>query len=80
MVKITRPGLEADGTKVSPQHYARLDPQPITVIEAWRLTFHLGQVVKYVARAGHKDGESELDDLRKAVWYLQREIARLERG
>ena len=71
--------LEADGTKVSPSHYARLEPQPITVIEAWALNFHRGQVVKYVSRAGHKGGESELDDLKKAAWYLQREIARLER-
>ena len=71
-------GLEADGTKVSPSHYARLEPQPITVIEAWELNFHRGQVIKYVARAGHKGGESELDDLRKAAWYLQRENARLE--
>lgn len=70
--------LEPDGTKQSPTHYARLEPQPITVIEAWELNFHRGQVVKYVSRAGHKGGESELDDLKKAAWYLQREIARIE--
>lgn len=70
--------LAPDGTKQSPTHYARLEPQPILVIEAWGLNFHRGQVVKYVSRAGHKGGETELDDLKKARWYLDREIARIE--
>lgn len=56
-----------------PEHYARLDPEPITVIEAWRLPYHLGNVLKYLARAGHK-GDT-LEDLRKARWYLDRYIA-----
>ena len=55
-----------------PDHYSRLTPQPIEVIEAWDLGFHLGNVVKYIARAGHKG--SELRDLRAAKWYLNRRI------
>ncbi len=46
------------------------------VIEAWGLDFHLGSVLKYIARQGHKD--SAVKDLGKAVWYLQRKIALLE--
>lgn len=43
-------------------------------------SFNLGNVIKYVWRAGRKDGNPVLQDLRKAAWYLQREIERLEKG
>ena len=46
-------------------------------IEAWGLGFCLGNTVKYIARAGKKG--SRLTDLRKAVWYLNREIEKEER-
>jgi len=58
-----------------PDHYVRLEPQPIDVIESWQLPFHLANVIKYVARAGFK-GDPK-DDLMKAKWYLERAIARL---
>ena len=48
----------------------------IKVIDAWGLGFSLGNAVKYIARAKHKGTETE--DLRKAVWYIQHEIIRLE--
>ena len=48
----------------------------IDAIEAWELPYHLGNVVKYVARAKHKG--DELTDLRKARWYLDRYIGRIE--
>lgn len=48
------------------------------IIMDWKLSFIRGQVVKYVARAGKKDGVSELEDLKKAAWYLNREIEKLE--
>ncbi len=44
----------------------------IDFIEAKTLGFHLGNVVKYVARAAHKG--TELEDLKKARWYLERAI------
>jgi hypothetical protein len=44
------------------------------VIEMYDLNFSLGNVIKYVLRAGKKSGESDLDDLSKALWYLNREI------
>lgn len=52
--------------------------ETINVIEAWRLDFHLGNVVKYISRAGKKDPKTTLDDLKKARWYLDREIRRIE--
>jgi hypothetical protein len=57
-------------------HYASYKPEPIDVIEGWGLNFHLGNVIKYVGRSPHK-GE-QIKDLKKAKWYLEREIARLE--
>lgn len=60
----------------TPTHY-QLDPEPVAVIEAWGLGFSLGNVLKYLARAGRKPGVPALDDLRKARDYLDREIARL---
>ena len=59
-----------DGT--NPQHYRRLDPEPIEVIEKWGLGFHLGNAVKYIARAGHKISTTAALDLAKAAWYLNR--------
>jgi hypothetical protein len=51
----------------------------IKVIEAWQLGFHGGNAVKYIARAGKKDSAPELDDLKKARWYLDRLIQEKER-
>jgi len=58
-----------------PQHYGGADNpyEAIKVIEAWGLGFCLGNTAKYIARAGRKTN-SRLEDLRKAAWYLNREI------
>jgi hypothetical protein len=55
-----------------PRHYTFGGIEVIDAIEAWELGFHLGNVVKYVARAAHKG--HFLEDLRKARWYLDRQI------
>lgn len=55
-----------------PRHYTFGGIEVIDAIEAWELGFHLGNVVKYVARAAHKG--QLLEDLRKARWYLDRQI------
>ncbi len=68
--------LENDPVK-KPAHYNFGKYEVIDVIEDWSLGYHLGNVVKYVARAPHK-GE-ELQDLKKALWYLQRHIKNLDR-
>ena len=69
--EVTSPEIEVD----HPEHY-RQDSglEAIEVIEAWGLNFNLGNVIKYVCRAGLKNSETTLEDLRKAAWYLEREI------
>ena len=57
-----------------PPHYADGKIEVIDFIEDKKLNFNLGNVVKYVARAGKKDKSKEIEDLKKALWYLQREI------
>lgn len=61
-----------------PAHYGGADNtyEAIKVIEAWELGFCLGNTVKYISRAGKKN--DLLEDLRKARWYLDREIAKLQ--
>lgn len=61
-----------------PPHYALSGIETIDAIEAWGLGFHLGNAVKYISRAGKKDGSNFLDDLKKARWYLDRKINELE--
>lgn len=58
-----------------PAHYKWMPVEAIDVTE--HLNFCLGNVVKYVLRADHKG--KPLEDLRKAAWYLAREIERRER-
>lgn len=54
--------------------------EAIKVIEAWDLDFHLGNTVKYISRAGKKEVSKELQDLKKALWYLERKIQSLEKN
>jgi len=65
-----------------PNHYGGEDNpyEVIKVIEVWDLNFHLGNTVKYVSRAGKKNKDEELQDLKKALWYLEREISNLEKN
>ncbi len=57
-----------------PQHYADSSVETIEAIESWGLGYRLGNVIKYVSRAGKKDPAKRLEDLKKAAWYLAREI------
>jgi hypothetical protein len=63
-----------------PAHYGGADNpyEAIKVIEAWELGFCLGNTVKYISRAGKKG--DRLEDLKKARWYLDREIQNLEKA
>ena len=63
-----------------PPHYGGAENpyEAIRVIDAWDLGFCLGNAVKYIYRAGKKDGATTLDDLRKARWYIDHEIQKLE--
>lgn len=64
-----------------PAHYGgKNNPyETIKVIRAWDLNFELGNAVKYISRAGKKDPAKLVEDLKKAVWYINAEIERLER-
>lgn len=57
-----------------PNHYGGKDNpyEAIKVIENWKLNFTLGNAIKYLARADHKN--NKLQDLEKAKWYIQKEI------
>lgn len=59
-----------------PSHYTQGDIEVIDYIEDKKLGYRLGNVVKYVSRAGHKD--DAIKDLKKASWYLNREIVKRE--
>lgn len=64
-----------------PAHYGGEDNtyEAIKVIESWGLDFCLGNVVKYISRAGKKDLAKELEDLKKALWYLDRRIKQIQK-
>lgn len=65
-----------------PEHYGGKDDpyEAIKVIEAWNLNFHLGNTIKYISRWGKKQNSKNdlLEDLKKARWYLDRMIKKLE--
>ncbi len=61
----------------NPAHYAEgRSYEPIDVIEDWELNYNLGNACKYISRAGRK--QNQLEDLKKARWYIDREIQSLE--
>lgn len=60
-----------------PSHYNFGKYEVIDVIDDWKLGFSLGNAVKYIARAGKKDPAKEVEDLKKAVFYINHEIERL---
>ena len=60
-----------------PSHYTDGKIEVIDFIEDKKLNFHRGNAVKYIARAGKKNPEKEVEDLKKAAWYINREIERL---
>jgi hypothetical protein len=64
-----------------PSHYGGKDNQyeAIKVIDAWNLGFSLGNTVKYISRAGKKDPTKEIEDLKKALFYLEHHIKTLEK-
>ena len=62
-----------------PAHYTKgRKYEPRKVIADWKLSFNLGNVVKYVSRAGRKDPNKTIEDLKKAIQYIEYEIEELE--
>jgi hypothetical protein len=65
---------------INPAHYhGDRKFKPIAVIEDWGLNYRLGNAVKYISRNGRKPGEDPREGLKKAVWYLTREIESYEK-
>lgn len=60
-----------------PKHYTVGKMKVIDVIEDQKLCYHLGNVVRYVLRSAHKG--QQIEDLKKARWYLDRKIQNLEK-
>jgi hypothetical protein len=61
-----------------PAHYTAYPVEVIQLTE--HMNFCRGNAVKYIARAGLKNPATEVEDLKKARWYIEREINRLEAG
>ena len=71
--------IKSKSNVVHPSHYAEgRQFEPIDVIEDWNLDFCLGNVVKYISRAGRKD--NIIQDLEKAQFYLSYKIEQLKKG
>lgn len=70
--------------QINPEHYQNFSNNTEVIDITENLSFNAGNAVKYLARAARTDGqtkhENPITDLRKAKWYVEREIDRLERG
>lgn len=62
-----------------PSHYTDGKIEVIEFIEDKNLNYHKGNAIKYICRAGKKDPQKEIEDLQKAIWYINREIRNLKR-
>ncbi len=63
-----------------PSHYTAGSIEVIDFLEAWDFPFHLANAIKYICRAGRKDKNALVTDLKKAVWYINRYIDYVEKG
>jgi hypothetical protein len=79
LMRESGPRAHDDSLVNHPAHYGGVDDpfEAIKIIEHYKLGFCLGNLLKYVLRAGRKPGSNRITDLRKAAWYLDREIRRL---
>ena len=69
---------EGDKMIDHPAHYESNGIEAIDVIDAFNLDFSAGNAVKYILRAGRKQGNSAIEDLRKARWYIDHIIGKFE--
>lgn len=68
--------LEEDAVN-APSHYKDGGIETIDFIDAKKLSYCLGNAVKYISRAGKKNPAKHTEDLKKAIWYIEREISKL---
>ena len=74
-----RPLSKSNDSVERPAHYTAYSGlEIIDLVE--QMNFNRGNAIKYIARAGLKSKETEIEDLKKAVWYINREIRRLGSG
>ena len=74
----TKQANEQSDVITKPSHYERYDIEPVCFIMKNELPFWMGNVIKYVMRAGHKDNTAEVVDLKKARRYIDMRINQLE--
>ena len=74
------PNEKDDDPVNHPKHYTDGNIETIDYIEDKNLNFHLGNAVKYISRAGKKDKDKTVEDLRKAAWYIERYIKKYNKG
>lgn len=66
-----------DSDPINPDHY-QLGKGVQAIDVAEHLPYNAGSAIKYLVRAGRKDPTKHAEDLRKALWYTQRELERIE--
>ena len=66
--------IPADDPVNHPPHYTAGGIEVIDFLESWNFPFHLANAIKYICRAGRKDKNKTAEDLRKAIWYINRYI------
>lgn len=59
-----------------PNHYTYGKHEVIDIIEDWKMNYHLGNAIKYIARCERKGNKKQ--DLETAIWYIKRELAKSE--
>lgn len=69
--------MEKEDVVNHPSHYTDGKIEVIDFIEDKKLGFCLGNAVKYISRAGKKNKDKEVEDLQKAIWYINRRIKEL---
>ena len=69
--------MEANDNVNHPAHYTDGQIEVIDYIQDKCFNFCRGNAIKYISRAGKKDKAKEIEDLQKAIWYLNKEIERL---
>lgn len=75
------PSTEVKEMVAHPDHYQFGEDKTyevIKIIEVLKMDFHIGNAFKYISRSGKKDPNKEIEDLRKAIWYIERKIELLK--
>lgn len=72
------PKCEKNENVDHPSHYTDGKIEVIDFIEDKNLGFHLGNAIKYISRAGKKDKNKIVEDLKKSIWYINRYIEKLK--